>query len=59
MKGKMDQRSSCRCGVVFCPALTPLEAAVLPAQEGARIGALSLVRTAWEAGCQRTKICVR
>lgn len=53
-------------GVVFLPALTPMEAAVLPARERPErkaYGALRMVPTAWEAGAragtQRTKICVR
>lgn len=50
--------------VVFLPALTPLEAAVLPARERPRAyGVLRMVRSAWEAGerprPQRTKIWVR
>lgn len=53
-------------GVIFLPALTPMEAAVLPAQERPErraYGALRMVPTAWEAGArrsgQRTKIWVR
>ncbi len=53
-------------GVIFLPALTPMEAAVLPAQERPErraYGVLRMVPGAWEAGerrgNQRTKIWVR
>ena len=53
-------------GVIFLPALTPMEAAVLPAQERPErraYGVLRMVPGAWEAGerrnSQRTKIWVR
>ena len=53
-------------GVIFLPALTPMEAAVLPAQERPErrvYGVLRMVPRAWEAGerrgNQRTKIWVR
>lgn len=53
-------------GVIFLPALTAMEAAVLPAQERperSAYGVLRMVPTAWEAGTrtsnQRTKIWVR
>ena len=53
-------------GVIFLPALTPMEAAVLPAQERPErraYGVLRMVPGAWEAGeqqaRQRTKIWVR
>ncbi|MGN0775182.1 MAG: hypothetical protein ACI4MM_00750 [Candidatus Ventricola sp.] len=53
-------------GVIFLPALTPMEASVLPAQERPErrtYGVLRMVPTAWEAGMcrtpQRTKIWVR
>lgn len=50
--------------VVFLPALTPLEACVLPARERRRpYGVLRMVPGAWEAGerktPQRAKIWVR
>ena len=48
-------------GVIFLPALTPMEAAVLPARRA--YGVLRMVPRAWEAGerrgNQRTKIWVR
>ncbi|MCI6268607.1 MAG: hypothetical protein SPD88_02350 [Candidatus Ventricola sp.] len=50
-------------GVIFLPALMPMEAAVLPAQERPErraYGVLRMVPGAWEAGerrnSQRTKI---
>lgn len=53
-------------GVIFLPALTPMEAAVLPARERPErkpYGVLRMVPGAWEAGerqaRQRTKIWVR
>ena len=53
-------------GVIFLPALMPMEAAVLPAQERPErraYGVLRMVPGAWEAGerrnSQRTKIWVR
>ena len=52
--------------VIFLPALTPMEASVLPAQERPErktYGVLRMVPTAWEAGARRTpqraKIWVR
>lgn len=52
--------------VIFLPALTPIEAAVLPARERPErkpYGVLHMVPGAWEAGerqaRQRTKIWVR
>ena len=64
MKKKL--RSGRTDAVVFMPALTPLEASVLPAMEKKdkkRYGTLSMVRHAYDAGdcapAQRTKIWVR
>lgn len=52
--------------VIFLPALTPLEASVLPARERPErrpYGVLRMVKSAWEAGerqaPQRAKIWVR
>ena len=51
--------------VAFMPALTPLEAAVIPARIKESYGTLSMIRHAYEAGdaaarwSQRAKICVR
>ena len=63
MRLKMRQEATCRGDVVFMPALTPLEAAVLPAQERAAYGVLRMVRRAYDAGIacgsQRAKIWVR
>ena len=64
MKKKL--RSGRTDAVVFMPALTPLEASVLPAMERKDkklYGTLSMVRRAYDAGdcatAQRTKIWVR
>jgi len=46
---KMRQLPSCRAAVVFMPALTPMEAAVLPAQERKTYGTLGMIRYAYEA----------
>ena len=70
MKKKHDRFAGCGADVVFQPALMPMEAAVLPAQERvpARRGALQMARNAeiWSRvlGCegqrdQRQKIWVR
>ena len=60
---KMRQEAACCEDVVFMPALTPLEAVVLPAQERAAYGVLHMVRHAYDAGIsfgpQRAKIWVR
>ena len=63
---KMMMKTASDCAeVIFVPALTPLEAAVLPAREKETYGTLSMVRRAYEAGDaayrwpQRAKICVR
>lgn len=55
-----------KADVAFAPALLPLEACALTAREKPNYGALSLVKTAYEAsgGClqrsaQRAKIWVR
>lgn len=52
--------------VIFLPALTPLEACVLPARERPQrrpYGVLHMVKSAWEAGerpaPQRAKIWVK
>ena len=61
----MPKTEADRAEVIFVPALTPLEAAVLPAREKETYGTLSMVRRAYEAGdaacrcSQRAKICVR
>ena len=66
LRKRMLRMPSCADSVVFLPALTPMEAAVLPARERMErrtYGALRMVPTAWEAGMrrspQRTKIWVR
>lgn len=72
MKRKYDRMTAYNADIVFLPALTPMEAAVLPARERtiARRGALRLAREAfdWDSaprgGCacgrsQRQKIWVR
>ena len=59
------RQADCHADVVFLPALMPLEAAVLPAQERKTYGMLNMIRYACEAGKeeyrrpQRTKIWVR
>jgi len=65
MQKKM-RKTAVRCSdVVFMPALMPLEAAVLPAQERKTYGVLDMIPCAYEAGdaerCgdQRAKIWVR
>ena len=62
MKRKMMRKESMR-EVIFRPAVTPLEAAVIPAGEKQRYGALSMVPRACEAPFwrenQRAKIWVR
>ena len=49
--------------VIFYPAVTPMEAAVIPAREKMRYGALRMAPHAWEAlekrENQRAKIWVR
>lgn len=70
MKRKYDRMAAYRAEVVFQPALTPMEAAVLPARERApaRRGALRLAREGYDwdrilygecAQDQRQKIWVR
>ena len=67
MKKKLQSRRMQTDAVVFMPALTPLEASVLPALEALErkkpYGTLSMVRRAYDAGdcaaAQRTKIWVR
>ena len=63
MLRKMRRTTERRADVVFMPALTPLEASVLPAQERKTYGVLRTIRRACDAGKddlpQRTKIWVR
>jgi len=65
MVRKMRQPGAGCMDVVFMPALTPLEAAVLPARERKTYGTLSMIPCAYQAGeaergrCQRAKIWVR
>ena len=62
---KKTRLRKCCADIVFMPALTPLEAAVLPAQEREIYGTLGMVRYACEAEegqqrrDQRAKIWVR
>ena len=65
MMKTMRNRAVYSANVVFMPALTPLEAAVIPAREKESYGTLGMIRRAYEAGdaadrgFQRAKICVR
>jgi len=65
MEKRMLRLSAARGDVVFLPALTPMEAAVLPAREKRTYGVLGMIRRAGDAGerfCegdQRAKIWVR
>ena len=65
MMKTMCNRENYPANVVFMPALTPLEAAVLPARDKESYGTLGMIRRAYEAGdaadrwSQRAKICVR
>lgn len=66
MKKKLRSRRMPTDAVVFMPAITPLEASVLPAVErkdGKAYGTLSMIRCAHDAGncarAQRAKIWVR
>ena len=65
MMKTMRNREVYPANVVFMPALTPLEAAVIPAREKESYGTLGMIRHAYEAGdavcrgVQRAKICVR
>ena len=62
---KQTRRKAGCADIVFMPALTPLEAAVLPARERETYGTLGMIRYACEAGeirqscAQRAKIWVR
>jgi len=63
MKKKLRGRQAAYDAIVFLPAITPLEAAVLPAMERAPYGTLRMIRRACDAGmpqpAQRAKIWVR
>jgi len=63
MQKKMRREAACSADVVFMPALTPFEAAVIPAWEKETYGVLRMIRYACEADApdspQRAKIWVR
>ena len=65
MMKTMRNREAYPANAVFMPALTPLEASVIPAREKESYGTLGMIRHAYEAGdaayrwSQRAKICVR
>ena len=63
MKTNRDGLSPYRAQIAFLPAITPMEAAVLPAELPARYGVLGMIPRAAEAFAggenQRAKIWVR
>jgi len=66
MLKEMRKKAVCSADIVFLPALTPMEAAVLPARERETYGVLRMIGRAYDAGehgaqarCQRAKIWVR
>ena len=57
-KPKLQSRELAR-QVAFAPALTPLEAAMLPARPAPRRGALSMARAAFAPGAPRRQEGIR
>ncbi|MDO5299204.1 MAG: hypothetical protein Q4F18_07220 [Clostridia bacterium] len=50
MKRKLERQNTSPEDVVFLPAITPIEAAVIPARDVRGYGALHHARAAWRPG---------